>query len=296
MRWGRRFRPLSVSGCFVVLTVVAPVGDSPEGVEPREWRGQLVYPSQSILLCTRNGPTPTVTDMLIQLARQGVNKPYDENEPLWGFVQQAGDSAIWRARAKIVTQWYRHLPDDVFLMIDDDVSFHPDAATKILKECRETRSIVCGAYATRGATHFAYQAFAGQQITFGPDQPLVKVRLPATGFMAVHRDVIDALTKTMQLCNVDFLSGGYWPLFCPFVSEVNEGTDEWEELSEDYAFGARARALGFKVWLDPSIYLEHEGTYRYSINDVVRKAQEGTALYSVPAAEDGLRELLGVGA
>jgi len=42
----------------------------------------------------------------------------------------------------------------------------------------------------------------------------------------------------------------FWPLFQPFPFEG-------QYLSEDYAFGQRARDLGFHTWLDPKAILIH---------------------------------------
>lgn len=253
-------------------------------VTPVQWQGQEYYPSQSILLCAWRGVTNGTFDCLSRLIRQGMNKPYNPDEPAWGMLVQSGDAAIYRSRGRIVTAWYEHLPDDVFLMVDDDIIFHEDAATRIIAKARETRSIVCGAYATKGGTHFAFQAYPGQNLRFAADAPLTEIKYPATGFMAVHRDVIEALVPTVKRVNED-LHGGYYPLFCPFVAEYEPG--KWEELSEDYAFGARARAAGFNVWLDPAIYLEHEGLYRWSVDDVVRRAKDGTGHYHL-TGDDGL--------
>lgn len=254
-------------------------------VTPVQWNGQEVYPSQSILLCAWRGVTNGTFDILTQMCRQGLNKPYNPDEPAWGLLQQAGDAAIYRSRGRIVTAWYENTPDDVFLMVDDDVIFHPDAATRIITAAREKRSIVCGAYATKGGTHFAFQAYAGQNLRFAADAPLTAVKYPATGFMAVHRDVITAMIAGEKRVNTDMPGGGYFPIFCPMVSEFAPG--EYEELSEDYAFGERARRLGFTVWLDPAIYLEHEGVYRWTIDDVMRRAREGTGLYHViPPVDD----------
>ena len=246
------------------------------------WQGKEVGPSQSILLCAWRGVTNGTFDILTQLARQGLNKPYDPDEPGWGILVQSGDAAIYRARGRIVTSWYERLPDDVFLMVDDDIVFAPGAATRIIEAARQTRSIVCGAYSVKGGDHFACNLYAGQNIRFAADSPLVEIKYPATGFMAVHRDVIEAMIPTVPRVNHNF-NGGYYPLFCPVVVETENG--EHEELTEDYAFGERARRLGFKVWLDPAIYLEHEGTYRWTIHDVFRRAEEGTGYLSVVPQE-----------
>ena len=41
------------------------------------------------------------------------------------------------------------------------------------------------------------------------------------------------------------------------------GDENGAELSEDYEFCRRWRALGGKVWVDPGIWLKHFGTFAY---------------------------------
>jgi hypothetical protein len=269
--------PAPFARCVVTQAAIAPV----------EWRGQRFYPSQSILLCAWRGVTAGTLQTLVghyqqviasltdqAMARTG----YEPTVPMFNLLTQPGDAAIYRARARVVTSWWQNTPDDCFLMIDDDVFFNPKDATRIIQRCREMRSIVCGAYSTKGATHFACQLYPDQVVSFGPDAPLTEIKYPATGFMAVHRDVIDALIKTEPLCNLEY-TGGYYPLFRPLLNEYMPG--QWEELTEDYSFGERARRAGFKVYLDPSIPIHHEGTYRWTIEDVIRKIQSGGAYLSI---------------
>ena len=45
----------------------------------------------------------------------------------------------------------------------------------------------------------------------------------------------------------------------------------WVYLSEDWAFCDRARKLGFKVWLDPSIFINHVGEYSWNLADAIRQ-------------------------
>jgi hypothetical protein len=67
--------------------------------------------------------------------------------------------------------------------------------------------------------------------------------------MAVHRDVVAALIETMDVCYPG-AEDSFWPMFQPFALDGNY-------LSEDYAFGERARVLGFPTWMDGRIILHH---------------------------------------
>ena len=47
-----------------------------------------------------------------------------------------------------------------------------------------------------------------------------------------------------------------------------------EELSEDYSFCERARQVGYKIWLDPTVRTCHWGVYGYDLSDICRKPRE----------------------
>lgn len=165
-----------------------------------------------------------------------------------GFVY--GDALIDRARAKAVSSWYLNETSDVFLMIDDDIVFKAGDAARVAALAREKRSIACAAYPVADGGHLASRGWPGTTLNFGVEYEPVEIRWPATGFMAVHRDVITAMVESLgEPCYPD-QPDRFWPMFTPF----KQGPDY---LSEDYAFGQRAMDLGFKTWLDPKSILIH---------------------------------------
>lgn len=203
----------------------------------------------------------------------------------WGYAIIGGDALISRSRSKTVSNWYiKCVDEDVFLMLDDDVVFQPEDAEKVVELARKTRSIACAAYPVKDGGHLACRRFVGQDILFGPDSPPVEIEYAATGFMAVHRDVIQAMVEAQKdgepvfpLCDANGLNP-MWPFFDTFTVKWNEGqpNERYEYLSEDYAFCEQARRLGFKVWLDPSVILFHLGTFPYNVHQMkgVRSIEE----------------------
>lgn len=167
----------------------------------------------------------------------------------WPIALVYGDALIDRARAKAVSTWYRNERTDVFLMIDDDIVFKAEDAERVVNLAREKRSIACGAYPVGDGGHLASRGFPGQRLEFNDKMEPVEIRWAATGFMAVHRDVVKALIEGMELCYPN-KPDAFWPMFTPFVLGENY-------LSEDYAFCERARELGFPVWLDQKAILVH---------------------------------------
>lgn len=167
----------------------------------------------------------------------------------WPIGMVYGDALVDRARAKAASSWYLNETSDVFLMIDDDIVFKPEHAARVVALAREKRAIACAAYPVGDGGHLASRGWPGTLQEFGEAYEPREIRWPATGFMAVHRDVIEAMTKSMDVCYPG-QPDRFWPMFQPFAFEGNY-------LSEDYAFGQRARDLGFATWLDPKSILIH---------------------------------------
>jgi FkbM family methyltransferase len=209
----------------------------------------------TILLCAWRSLTIETAECMLAMRDLG-----------WGYVFGRGDALIQRVRSRVVSSWYRRGTDDVFLMIDDDVVFSPEQAASVVALAREKRSIVVGAYPVKDGQHLACRGYKGQQLNFGEGQPAVEIDLPATGFMAVHRDVITAMLKEVPLCSNSNENDGFWPLFDTFWETGSDGRSEY--LSEDYAFGRRAQQLGFKTWLDQTVILYHLGQYAYNVNNM----------------------------
>lgn len=216
----------------------------------------------TVILCAWRSLLAETAECMLQLRDQG-----------WGYVIKRGDALISRSRSIAVSNWYRQTDEDVFLMIDDDVVFETRGAEKVVELARKTRSVACAAYPVKDGTHLACRRFPGQEITFGPDSPPVEIIYPATGFMAVHRDVIDAMVAAQTpegrphfpLCDAHGLSP-MWAFFDTFVLTGPDGGSEY--LSEDYAFGEVARQLGFKIWLEPSVTLFHMGYHPYHVHEM----------------------------
>jgi hypothetical protein len=175
----------------------------------------------------------------------------------WRMRANVGDALLTRSRSILAYNWWVGCGDDVFLMVDDDIEFTKQDAERAVEYCRDGYDIMCGAYPVRDASHLACRFFPNTgMLTFGPGQKPIEIQYGATGFMAVHRRVLDELATTLPLVN----SGEPW--YYPFFQELfryDEAVDGILELSEDWGFCALARDAGFKVWLDLEAILSHEG-------------------------------------
>jgi len=177
--------------------------------------------------------------------------------------QLGGEAGINRARSIQASKWFRETNDDVFLMVDDDIVFDPEDANGIVERCRDGHDVIAAAYPTGDASHLAIRTLGESLLRFGPDLEPLEMRHVATGFFAVHRRVIAAMVEVLPECNTN-ASWRFWPLF-GFGVENDPQAGGFNNLSEDYYFCNRARALGFKVYLDMSIAIGHEVLARLNV-------------------------------
>lgn len=194
-------------------------------------------------------------------------------QPLWN------DALIARSRSLLATQFLES-DADVMVIVDDDIVWNPSDFWKLVDGARETHSIYCGPYVTRSdRPHLASRMFpaSGVEIYASTHRRPIEIEYAATGFVAIHRDVLEAMLgqsfhdadgehrihKVSKGGNVPF-----WPFFSTFT--ICDASGEYHYLSEDWAFSERARQCGFKVWMDQSIILQHMGWYPFTIADLNR--------------------------
>lgn len=177
--------------------------------------------------------------------------------------QLGGEAGIARSRSIQVSRWFRDTDEDVFLMIDDDIVFDPDDANNLVARCRDGYDVIAAAYPTGDASHLAIRTLGPTRLQFGPGIEPTEMRHVATGFFAVHRRVIAAMVANLRYCNSN-TSWAFWPLF-GFAVEDDPEAGGYNNLSEDYYFCNRARALGFKVYLDMQTCIGHEVKARLNV-------------------------------
>lgn len=214
--------------------------------------------STSLIVCTfRSVSMPTHRSIVNLLTKDRAN------ERGWRE-QYGGEAGINRARSIRASIWWACTADDVFLMIDDDIVFEPEHAEHIVDLCRNSHDVIAAAYPVRDGGHLAVRQLDGEtEIAFGAELPPKEMRHVSTGFFAVHRRVLDAMIPTLPLCHGN-QTWAFWPVF-DFRVVADEGAGGNNYLSEDYNFCEMARDLGFKVWLDPTIKLQHLGHMPVSV-------------------------------
>jgi len=210
------------------------------------------------------------------------------SSPGWSWWRKGRDALITRSRSMLVSNWWRESGDDVFLMVDNDIIFRPDDAEKITDRARECRGVVGAAYSWRNASGLAVRLCNGAT-DFKKDAEPVPAEYLATGFMAVHRDVVDAMVEALPICSPQDRHMAYWPMFQTLIKDH-------QELSEDWAFSERARQLGFPILIDPSIRLGHIGQKVYRLEDYAMRGEpdvvaECIRVEEVPGSMPRMREV-----
>lgn len=182
------------------------------------------------------------------------------------FCPRDGDALVERARAIVATQFLAS-DCDVLLTIDSDIAFQADDAFRVA-EAAVTHNLACGLYVTRHKTICRPTSVLEPNVTvdLSSSEP-VAIRWPAGGFLATHRRVFEALIATGEypLCHPKE-AWAFRPFYTPFVVEDDQGDPIL--LSEDYAFGERARRAGFPCYAVPSVRLLHYGVYGYGVDDI----------------------------
>lgn len=182
------------------------------------------------------------------------------------FIQPCGPY-LDMGRNDAVRKWYANFPDtDYLLFVDSDIAFGPDHVRVILDDADAhyaqtgERAIYGGIYQGiygGGRKVIAYQLrsdddgvrrfypYTPDAISHVPTGALIEVDGLGTGFMLIHRDILDHFERT-------FPSPQEW-----FYEGVI-GKNDW--AGEDLFFCYRAQSLGYKIYAHSGVQLVHYKT------------------------------------
>ena len=158
---------------------------------------------------------------------------------------------------------------EIWFTVDGDIVFDPQDV-QMLCEQAVTHDVVAAQYVTRSrylCTPTSTQ-LEDVPILYGGDPTPIPIKWAATGFLAVHRRVVEKLVKRgdVQLAQPkDPLRRHYTNIFTPFTVQGPNGPIY---LSEDYAMCERARREGFTIHVNPAIRVGHVGQYMFTLNDM----------------------------
>jgi hypothetical protein len=186
------------------------------------------------------------------------------------FDQMTNESLIPRGRNHLVAKFLENKTTTHLMFIDSDIGFEPEYIFKLLLYDKD---IVGGLYPKKSLPIDFVVNISPEQVSNEADAKgqiktvngLVPITRLGTGFMMIKREVfnkmIAAYPHTKFINNV-----GLDPKFNPFcyaLFDCSISPDTHEYLSEDWEFCARYRAIGGEIFADPSIRLNHNGTFTF---------------------------------
>jgi hypothetical protein len=176
----------------------------------------------------------------------------------WSMDTMVNESLITRGRNNLMAKLMTNKSATHFMFIDADIRFDPES---IFQMMAADKDIISGAYPKK-AYPIAYNVNLKQQTKI--QGPLYTVDTAATGFLMFKRNVyeklIEAHPNTKYVDDVG-LGKQYEPfMFAIFDCYIDEAG---HYLSEDWAFCRRASKLGYDIWCDSRVLLDHTGTHTF---------------------------------
>jgi len=163
------------------------------------------------------------------------------------------DSLIQRARNSLVRLALTGGYDDLFF-IDSDCEWEPEWFFRLLDR---PEPIVGGALVKKSDKEGYTVKLVDKQLKWSEDKKLIQVDGVGTGFMKISRF---ALQKLWDISESYTSEGEEYRMICDI--KVENG----DLISEDYILGNKWKNLGYKIWLDPTITLNHIGTKKFKGN------------------------------
>lgn len=163
------------------------------------------------------------------------------------------DSLIQRARNSLVRLALTGGYDDLFF-IDSDCEWEPEWFFRLLDR---PEPIVGGSLVKKSEKEGYTVKLLNKELKWSQDKKIIEVDGVGTGFMKVSRF---ALEKLWEVSEKYMSEGEEHRMICDI--KVENG----DLISEDYIICNKWKSLGYKVWLDPTITLNHIGTKKYKGN------------------------------
>jgi glycosyltransferase involved in cell wall biosynthesis len=161
------------------------------------------------------------------------------------------DSLIQRARNSLFKLAIEGGYDDLFF-IDSDAEWEPDWFFNLLER---PEPFVGGALVKKSEKSEGYTVkLIDKDLKWSEDKKIIQVDGVGTGFLKIGRF---ALEKLWKMSDKYMSEGEEHRMVCDI--KVENG----DLISEDYILCNKWKSLGYKVWLDPTITLNHIGTKKY---------------------------------
>jgi hypothetical protein len=203
----------------------------------------------------------------------------------------ANESLVTRAR-NVLVAYFLQSDFTRLMFIDADIEFQVEDVIKLIAH---NKDVAVGAYPKKGVNWQRIRESVRQNDTtyddkqiasFGSDYAinfkfinreqkqiaiengLIRLHDGATGFMMIKREVIDKMIEAypdLKYNNDLNTPPELNPHFYAFFDTMIDPKDK-RYLSEDYTFSRRWQDIGGEIWLDPSISLNHYGSFNFQGN------------------------------
>ena len=175
------------------------------------------------------------------------------------------ESLIQRARNHLAAKFLENGVATHLMFIDSDIGFEPEHIFKLLLHDKD---IVGGLYPKKSlppdyVVNVSPDAVDENGQVKGVDS-LIPVSRLGTGFMLIKREVFEkhiAAYPNTKFTNNIGLDPKFNPFCYTFFDCVISQDENREYLSEDWYFCAKSRVLGIEIFADPTIRLNHSGTF-----------------------------------
>jgi hypothetical protein len=213
-------------------------------------------------------------------ARRGVNL---------GYLMQAGDALITRARQTIVTHFLSETQGTHLLFIDSDIGFEPEQVFRLLDfdadftgaaypvKAIDWSQIPAAVQAGRTPLESATLSYVVEgELSNGliSRQGFVKARYAGTGFLMIRRAALESMIEHYPKLRYrsehkanDPFEGNPWRSAL-FNCMIDPETSTY--LSEDFSFCRRWTSMGGEIWVDLTSKLDHVGSMVFRGNLAAR--------------------------
>lgn len=195
--------------------------------------------------------------LAVSLARLAQQMPQHGIDMSIGSI--CGCSVVSRARNLLVKDFLESDCTDL-MFIDADINFEPEDVLRLMAWASDPQKGIVGGVPRTRKTNKVYIAQLDQDdegLTMNR-MGLVRAKRIATAFMLVRREVFERLVNDNPQWNYyDHTTDRQLNAVFDFLV-TEEGY-----MGEDYLFCDRARAIGYEVWIDPTIKLGHMGVQEY---------------------------------
>ena len=198
---------------------------------------------------------------------------------MWSLETMINESLVQRARNSLMAKLATNKDITHFFFLDSDIEFDPEQLIKmIIQSVVDPEKAVIGGVYPKKALPIAYNLnFEKETRIHGP---LYTVDTLPTGFLMFQRRVWEDLVKAhpeWKYKDDIGLGKQYEPnLYAVFDCYIDK---EGHYLSEDWAFCRRAKQLGYLMWCDSRVKLNHIGNYTFcGDTDLLKVSVDDTAL------------------